>query len=136
MADAQKAEGIGIRHDVSVPINSIPAFFAQALPAVAAAYPGVRPIAFGHAGDGNIHFNLLQPPRMSDAEFLAATPLLNRVVHDIVAGLGGSISAEHGIGRLRRAELPAYKSEVQMNLMRGLKQLLDPNGIMNPGKLL
>jgi FAD/FMN-containing dehydrogenase len=136
MADAQKAEGIGIRHDVSVPINSIPAFFAQALPAVASAYPGVRPIAFGHAGDGNIHFNLLQPPGMPDSEFLTATPLMNRVVHDIVAGLGGSISAEHGIGRLRRGELPAYKSDVQMELMRGLKRLLDPNGIMNPGKLL
>jgi FAD/FMN-containing dehydrogenase len=136
VADAQKVEGIGIRHDVSVPVNAVPEFLARALPAATAAFEGLRPIAFGHAGDGNIHFNLLQPPGMSDAVFLEATPRLNRLVHDIVASLGGSISAEHGIGRLRRTELPAYKSEAAMALMHSLKATLDPNGIMNPGVLL
>ncbi len=135
-ADAQKAEGIGIRHDVSVPIDLIPAFFARAPDAVAAAFPGVRPIAFGHAGDGNIHFNLLQPAGMTDAAFLPHTARLNAVVHDIVADLGGSISAEHGIGKLRRDELPRRKGEVAMDLMRRLKRELDPLGLMNPGKLL
>lgn len=135
-ADAQKAEGIGIRHDVSVPVGRIPAFFEAATPAVAAAFPGIRPIAFGHAGDGNIHFNLLQPPGLSDAEFLAHTARMNTIVHDIVAGLGGSISAEHGIGRLRRDELPRRKPPVALDLMRTLKAALDPDGRMNPGKLL
>ena len=92
--------------------------------------------AFGHLGDGNIHFNLLQPPGMAAADFLARTGALNRLVHDLVARHGGSISAEHGLGRLRREEIARYKPAIEIELMHRIKAALDPQGIMNPGKLL
>ena len=98
--------------------------------------PGVRPLPFGHIGDGNIHFNLSQPPGMDTDKFLSRWAEMNRIVHDIVADLGGSISAEHGIGRLKREEIKRYKSPVEIGMMRRVKEALDPKGIMNPGKIV
>ena len=137
LPEAQKFEGGSIKHDVSVPVSSVADFIAAADKAVEAAMPGIRPFAFGHVGDGNIHYNLSQPLGMDKDAFLAEWPRLNRVVHDIVVGrFRGSISAEHGIGLVRRAELPRYKSEVELDLMRRVKAALDPRGLMNPGKIL
>src|SRR5690606_15640222 len=104
--------------------------------ALRAAWPQVRILAFGHLGDGNIHFNLVQPPDETKDRFLDRTPAMNAIVHDEVQRYGGSISAEHGIGQLRRAELELRKSPVELDLMRRLKQMLDPENLMNPGKLL
>ena len=98
--------------------------------------PGIRPVPFGHIGDGNVHFNLSQPPGMDTAVYLARWDEFNRIVHDIVAGLDGGISAEHGLGRMKRDEITRYKSPVEMELMRSLKRVLDPKNIMNPGKLV
>jgi D-lactate dehydrogenase (cytochrome) len=98
--------------------------------------PGVRPLPFGHIGDGNIHFNLSQPTDMDEQEFLSHWAEMNRITHDIVAELDGSISAEHGLGRLKRQEITRYKSALELDLMRKLKSALDPKGIMNPGKLV
>lgn len=136
MSEAQKLEGASIKHDVSVPVSSVPAFLQQATDAVIAAMPGVRPVPFGHIGDGNIHFNLSQPLSMDPQAFLDQWQAMNGIVHGIVASLGGSISAEHGIGTLKRDEIKIYKSDVELGVMRAIKQALDPKGIMNPGKLL
>jgi FAD/FMN-containing dehydrogenase len=136
MVEAQKQIGAGIKHDVSVPVSSVAEFIAAAADAVGRLYPGARPIPFGHVGDGNIHFNIAQPVGAAPAGFLAETGPINRIVHDIAARLNGSISAEHGIGLLKRDELPRYKSKVALELMRRIKAALDPDGIMNPGKLL
>ncbi|MGE5547906.1 MAG: FAD-binding oxidoreductase [Solirubrobacterales bacterium] len=133
---AQKKEGGSIKHDVAVATSRVPEFIARATPAVEAALPGVRVVAFGHLGDGNIHFNLTQPKGADKPAFLAEWARMNRIVHDIVAEMDGSISAEHGIGRLKTAEMARYKSEVELDLMRRIKAALDPAGIMNPGKLL
>jgi FAD/FMN-containing dehydrogenase len=103
---------------------------------VEAALPGIRVVAFGHAGDGNIHFNLSQPVGADPAAYLARWEAFNRIVHDIVAELHGSISAEHGIGRLKREELTHYKAPLEIELMRLIKQSLDPKGIMNPDKVV
>lgn len=136
MSEAQKLEGASIKHDVSVPVSSVPAFLQQATDAVVRAMPGVRPVPFGHIGDGNIHFNLSQPKAMEPQAFLDQWQAMNDIVHGIVASLGGSISAEHGIGTLKRNEIKAYKSDVELGAMRAIKQALDPKGIMNPGKLV
>ena len=136
IVEAQRPAGAGIKHDVAVPVAAVPDFLAEATAAVTAALPGVRVLAFGHLGDGNIHFNLCQPRQMAAAEFLARTGAFNRLVHDIVARHGGSISAEHGLGQLRREEIRRYKPAVEMDLMRRIKAALDPQGLMNPGKLL
>lgn len=133
---AQKREGGSIKHDVSVPVSCVPDFIREATAAVEEALPGVRVVPFGHVGDGNIHFNLTQPAGADKAAFLAEWGRMNRIVHDIVTGMRGSISAEHGIGRLKRGELAHYKSPVEMDLMRRIKGALDPQGIMNPGKVL
>lgn len=133
---AQKREGGSIKHDVAVPVSRVPEFLRQATQAVEAALPGVRVVAFGHVGDGNIHFNLSQPLGADKNEFLAQWGRMNRIVHDIVAGFRGSISAEHGIGRLKRDELTRYKSAVELDLMRRVKRALDPQAIMNPGKVI
>jgi FAD/FMN-containing dehydrogenase len=141
ITEAQKPEGGSIKHDVSVPVSSVPAFIAEASAAVARAIPGIRPVAFGHVGDGHIHFNVSQPagePKQGaprDA-YLARWGEINRIVHDIVARLNGSISAEHGIGRRKVDELAHYKSPVEIELMRTLKRTLDPKNIMNPGKVV
>jgi FAD/FMN-containing dehydrogenase len=136
ISEAQKIEGISIKHDISVPVSRIPDFLAAADAALAQAFPGIRVVAFGHVGDGNLHYNLSKADAQDNAAFIAAQPAVNRIVHDTVHALNGSISAEHGIGQLKREELLRYKSPVEMALMRSLKQALDPRGLMNPGKLL
>ncbi|HYD30368.1 MAG TPA: FAD-binding oxidoreductase, partial [Azospirillaceae bacterium] len=136
LVEAQRFEGGSIKHDVSVPVSSVPEFIRLACETVSCAIVGVRPLPFGHVGDGNIHFNLTQPAGADTAAFLARWDEINRLVHDIALGLGGSISAEHGIGRAKRGELARVKSPVEMDLMRRVKRALDPLGLMNPGKLL
>ena len=136
ISEAQKIEGVSIKHDVAVPVSAIPEFLACADAALAAAFPGIRVVAFGHVGDGNLHYNLSQADAQENAAFLASQPAVNRIVHDTVDALNGSISAEHGIGQLKRDELAHYKSPVELALMRSIKQALDPQGLMNPGKIL
>ncbi|MFC7735097.1 FAD-binding oxidoreductase [Roseomonas sp. GCM10028921] len=134
--EAQKRAGGSIKHDISVPVSRVPDFLRRAGEAAAAAMPGVRICAFGHLGDGNIHYNLTQPEGMEKPAFLAQWERMNAVVHDIVAGLGGSISAEHGIGLLKAGELLRYKDPVEMDLMRRLRDALDPAHLLNPGKMM
>ncbi len=136
IVEGQRHEGGSIKHDVSVPVARTADMIAEATAAVERRLPGIRPVAFGHLGDGNIHFNLSQPIEADRAEFLARWGEFNEIVHGIVVGMGGSISAEHGIGRLKRAELAERKSAVEMDLMRRIKQAIDPQGIMNPGKVV
>jgi FAD/FMN-containing dehydrogenase len=133
---AQAAAGKNIKHDISVPISRIAEFIDATSTLLDAVYPGVQVVCFGHLGDGNLHFNIAPPEGVPHDEFLAEQEAINRIVHDSVAGFGGSISAEHGVGALKRDELPRYKSEVELKLMRALKSALDPLGIMNPGKIL
>ena len=136
VVEAQKFLGAAIKHDISVPVSSVAAFIARASAAIAERFPGIRPIAFGHVGDGNIHYNIAQPVGADADVFLARRGEISRLVHDLAAGFGGSISAEHGIGLLKRDELPRYKPAVALYLMRRIKAALDPDGIMNPGKIL
>jgi FAD/FMN-containing dehydrogenase len=136
MSAAQKPEGGSIKHDISVPVAAVPEFIEQADAAVVRLIPGARPVPFGHLGDGNIHYNVSQPVGADTADFLARWHEVNAVVFEIVLKMGGSISAEHGIGVLKRDELPAVKDPVAIELMRQLKAMLDPLGIMNPGKVL
>jgi len=135
MAQAQQSAGGSIGHDVSVPVSRIPEFIVRADKAVEAAYPGVRHCAFGHVGDGNMHYNPIKPLNWDGARFKGERAKINRIVHDIVTELGGSISAEHGIGQLRQAENLHYKSAVEIDLMRKIKAAIDPDNIMNPGKV-
>jgi len=136
MSAAQKPEGGSIKHDISVPVVAVPDFIEQANAAVVKLIPGTRPVPFGHLGDGNIHYNVSQPVGGDAADFLARWHEVNAVVFDIVLRMGGSISAEHGIGVLKRDELPDVKDKVAIELMRAIKAMLDPLGIMNPGKVL
>ena len=136
MSAAQKPEGGSIKHDISVPVAAVPDFIAEADAAVVRLIPGSRPVPFGHLGDGNIHYNISQPVGADTADFLGRWHEVNKVVFDIVLKLSGSISAEHGIGVLKRDELPDVKDKTAIELMRAFKALLDPNGIMNPGKVL
>jgi len=133
-SEAQKHEGASIKHDISVPVSRIPAFLTEALAAAERLIPGIRPVPFGHVGDGNLHFNFTQPAGMDAAAYLGQWEALNRVVHDIVLAHGGSISAEHGIGVLKRDEASRTKSPVELELLARIKRALDPKGIMNPGK--
>jgi FAD/FMN-containing dehydrogenase len=134
--EAQRHEGASIKHDVSVPVASLPAFLEQASAAVLAIVPSARLVAYGHVGDGNLHFNLSQPVGDDPKAFLAHTHALETAVYELVRQFRGSISAEHGIGRLKRAELGKHRSPVDLAVMRQIKQALDPHGIMNPGKVL
>jgi FAD/FMN-containing dehydrogenase len=135
--EAQKHEGASIKHDVSVPVASLPAFLERASAAVARVAPRARLVAYGHVGDGNLHFNLSEPEGGRDHDaFLAQQASINDAVHDCVREFEGSISAEHGIGRLKRELLPRYKDPVALATMRAVKRALDPKGILNPGKLL
>ncbi|WP_159997596.1 FAD-binding oxidoreductase [Roseomonas sp. 18066] len=134
--EGQRLEGASYKHDVSVPVSQVPRFIAEADAALAARFPGIRSFGFGHLGDGNIHYNPIQAEGGDFALWQSYLPEVNRIVHDIVIGLGGSITAEHGVGRLRIAELAHYKSDVEMEMMARLKQCFDPQNIMNPGKLL
>jgi FAD/FMN-containing dehydrogenase len=133
---AQAADGKNIKHDISLPVSTIPGFIAHTEPLLQQAFPGCRLVCFGHLGDGNLHFNVAPPPGIDNDTFLVNQGAVNRVVHDAVMEHGGSISAEHGIGALKREELAHYKSPVELNLMRAIKAALDPLGIMNPGKIL
>jgi FAD/FMN-containing dehydrogenase len=133
---SQKPEGGSIKHDVSVPVASVPEFLDKASAAVVKFAPGARVVAFGHLGDGNIHFNVSQPIGADKEAFLNSWHAMNDVVHGIVADFSGSISAEHGIGFMKRDELVHVKDPVAMQLMRQLKATLDPNGILNPGKVV
>ncbi len=136
LADLQKPEGGSIKHDVSVPVAAVPAFIAEANAAVLQRIPGARPVPFGHLGDGNIHLNFSQPVGADKAAFVARWDEVNAIVHGVVARFGGSIAAEHGIGLLKRELLPLVKDPVELELMRTIKRALDPNGILNPGKVL
>ena len=136
LPEVQKPEGGSVKHDVSVPIALVPQFLEQADAAVEKLIPGVRPVPFGHVGDGNIHYNVSQPVGADKEAFLARWYEVNAVVDDVVAKLGGSISAEHGIGVMKRDLLPGVKDPVALNLMRTFKRTLDPNNILNPGKVV
>ncbi len=136
ISEAQALEGRNIKHDISVPISSIARFVSSTDALLQQRFAGVRMVNFGHLGDGNLHYNVSPPVGGNESEFLALQPAINAVVHDAVHAVAGSISAEHGIGQLKRAALPRYKSTVELELMRSLKRALDPLGIMNPGKLL
>jgi FAD/FMN-containing dehydrogenase len=136
MSDAQKPEGGSIKHDVSVPVSQIPQFMHEAEDAVMAAMPGARICAFGHMGDGNIHYNISQPVGADKAAFIGRWREMNHIVHGLVLKHEGSISAEHGIGQLKRDELAAVRPEIEIELMRRIKRSFDPAGIMNPGKVV
>jgi FAD/FMN-containing dehydrogenase len=135
IVEAQNYSG-SIKHDVSVPVSRVAEFIVRAGAAVTERLPGMRPIAFGHVGDGNIHFNLTQPDSADTAAYLARWQEFNDIVHGVVRELHGSISAEHGVGRLKRDEITHYKSPVEIELMRAIKRALDPNNIMNPDKVV
>jgi FAD/FMN-containing dehydrogenase len=136
LPDAQRREGGSIKHDVSVPIAEIPAFLEEAARAVMAAIPGARLVAFGHLGDGNIHCNVSQPIGADTQAFLARWDEINAIVHGLVVARNGSISAEHGIGQLKRDLLRQVKDKTAMEVMRAIKQTLDPKNILNPSKVL
>jgi FAD/FMN-containing dehydrogenase len=134
--EVQRHVGASIKHDISVPVAAVPAFIEQANAAVSKLIPGCRPLPFGHVGDGNIHYNVTQPEGADKQKFLARWDEVNAAVFAVVKELGGSISAEHGVGVMKRDILPEYKDPVALDLMRTLKRTLDPNGILNPGKVL
>jgi FAD/FMN-containing dehydrogenase len=136
ISEAQRREGPNIKHDIALPVSAIPPFLGAAERALAQAFPGVRFVIFGHLGDGNLHYNLAAPLGESAERFMDQTATANRIVHDLVAAAGGSISAEHGIGQLKREELQRYKSPVELDLMHAVKRALDPQGLLNPGKVL
>jgi len=136
ISGAQKPEGGSIKHDISVPIAKIAEFIERADAALQTVIPNFRPVTFGHIGDGNLHYNPLQPEGMEKQEFLDKWEEVSRTVHNLVHELQGSISAEHGIGRMKKNELKLYKSASELDMMRKIKNALDPNGLMNPGKLL
>jgi D-lactate dehydrogenase (cytochrome) len=133
---AQAEEGKNIKHDISIPIARIGEFIHTTDRLLQDAFPGCRMVTFGHLGDGNLHYNVSPPEGGSDVEFIARQEDINRVVHDSVSRFDGSISAEHGLGALKRGEIVRYKSEVELGMMRAIKQALDPKNLMNPGKVI
>ena len=136
ISEAQKIDGISIKHDISVPVSRSPEFLARADLALRREFPDLRIVAFGHLGDGNLHYNLSKPESADNATFISQTGRVNRIVHDLVGELGGSISAEHGLGQLKREEILRYKSALEIELMKAVKIALDPAGLFNRGKLL
>jgi FAD/FMN-containing dehydrogenase len=136
LSEAQKREGASLKHDISVPVEAIPAFISRATAMVVTCIPGARAVPFGHVGDGNIHFNFNAPVGGDDKLFLGRREEVARLVHDLVHAVHGSISAEHGLGIAKRDEVLRYKSTTEIEVMRALKRSLDPNNILNPGKLL
>jgi FAD/FMN-containing dehydrogenase len=136
ISEAQQHEGPSLKHDVTVPVSRIPAFVERTDRALAEALPGIRIVTYGHVGDGNLHYNLSKPDGCPDDEFQARAGALARVVYDSTAASAGSISAEHGLGQSKRAVIADYKDPLELELMRGVKHLLDPTGSMNPGKVL
>lgn len=136
ISEAQRIEGFSIKHDIAVPVSRIARFLELADQRLKAVWPEVRIVAFGHIGDGNLHYNLSKPQVADNDAFVARTEEVNLIVHDLVNELGGSISAEHGLGQLKREEIRRYKSAVELDLMRTIKHALDPAGLMNPGKVI
>ena len=136
MSEVQSREGASIKHDVSVPVAAVPELIARGSEAAAKVVPGIRPVPFGHMGDGNIHFNFSQPVGADGTVFMAGAEALHEAVHAVVLELGGSISAEHGIGQLKAGLLKQVKDPVALGMMRAIKSALDPKGILNPGKVL
>ena len=136
ISEAQRREGPNIKHDISLPVSAIPAFMDVCGGALRAAFPGARLVVFGHLGDGNLHYNLSAPEGVDARGFMDHAERANRIVHDFVARFGGSFSAEHGVGQLKRDDLVRYKSPVELQLMRAVKAAFDPQGVMNPGKVL
>ena len=134
--ESQKNEGGSIKHDVAVPVSRVAEFVDRATALVEAALPGCRVLAFGHVGDGNIHFNISQPPKIDEQEFMKEWFKINRLTHDLAMEMEGSFSAEHGIGVLKREDLRRYKSPLEVELMERLKSALDPEYLLNPGKIL
>ena len=132
--EAQRQDGGSLKHDISVPVASIPDFIERGSRWIAANVPDGRLVSYGHVGDGNLHFNLNQAPGADRATFLAREEPVKRAIHDLVRDFGGSFSAEHGVGRLKVGELERYAPPVELDLMRAIKRALDPNGILNPGK--
>jgi FAD/FMN-containing dehydrogenase len=135
ISEAQVREGRNIKHDISLPISSIAQFIDETDALLTSRFSGVSMVTFGHLGDGNLHYNVSSAASSQD-DLFAMQPSIYRCVHDQVARFGGSISAEHGIGQLKRDENARYKSPVEMNLMRLIKRALDPLNIMNPGKVV
>jgi FAD/FMN-containing dehydrogenase len=136
ISEAQKREGASLKHDVSVPVARVGEFISATDQAVVRYLPGVRVVAFGHVGDGNIHYNLSQPKGSDEAAFLGKQDALASIVFEVVDRFAGSISAEHGIGQAKKAYLAQHRSKVELDLMRTIKAALDPDNIMNPGKVI
>ncbi|MGH8304864.1 MAG: FAD-binding oxidoreductase [Steroidobacteraceae bacterium] len=134
--EAQRREGAGLKHDISVPVSALGEFVERGSAWVSANVPDARLVAYGHVGDGNLHFNLTQAPGADGASLLAREPQVRRALHDLACELGGSFSAEHGIGRLKAPELERYAPPAELALMRAVKRAFDPHGVMNPGKVL
>ncbi len=135
LVEAQTKEGASIKHDISVPVSKVPSFIRKANTVVERLVPGTRPYPFGHLGDGNVHYNLTQPAAMAPEDFFAKQKEIQQHVHDVALSLGGSISAEHGIGLAKLEELVRVKDPLELDLMRKLKAALDPEGLLNPGKI-
>jgi FAD/FMN-containing dehydrogenase len=136
ISEAQKPEGANLKHDIAVPIGRIGDFLMQGNDLVAAMMPTARPVVFGHVGDGNLHYNIAQPPGADGAEFLQQGTAMTEAIYGLVTEMGGSISAEHGIGVLKKAHLRRYRSAAELGLMRTLKSALDPQNVLNPGKVI
>ncbi|HYP65127.1 MAG TPA: FAD-linked oxidase C-terminal domain-containing protein, partial [Steroidobacteraceae bacterium] len=134
--EAQRHEGASLKHDISLPVATLPDFVARAAPWVSAHVPEGRLVAYGHVGDGNLHFNISQLAGGDRERFLGRADEIRRAFHDLVREFGGSFSAEHGVGRTKVGELERYASPVELELMRAVKRAIDPDGIMNPGKVL
>ena len=135
-SEAQKRAGANVKNDVSVPVSKVPDFIRSATAACEALIPGIRVVPFGHMGDGNIHFNLVQPVGSDPAWFLAQDHAIMDTVNEVVRALDGSFSAEHGIGKLKPYMMPDWRGGAELQLMQRIKAAIDPLGIMNPGKML
>jgi FAD/FMN-containing dehydrogenase len=136
VSEAQKLDGVSIKHDVSVPVSRVPEFIERASAALLKKFPDIRIVAFGHMGDGNVHYNCGKSQADQASRFYGESPEVNHIVYEVVNDLNGSISAEHGLGVLKVDEIKRYKSALELDLMRAIKKTLDPDGIMNPGKVL
>ncbi len=136
VVEGQRFEGASIKHDISVPVSKVPEFIDRASATVSQRVPGIGPCPFGHVGDGNIHFNLSQPVEMDSQAFLGLWEEINHLVHDQVAELGGSFSAEHGVGISKIGEMHRYKDPTALGIMATIKHALDPDNLFNPGKVI